>query len=268
MKKYAKPLTLLLAIVMCVGLVTACTSGTDDDENDYSTDDTGLSTGNGPGDNTGTDDMLDDENSEASSELIGKVSSVTEESFYLTLYESGGEDIDFATLDLSTLTATGSWEEIAVTTETTYWVMDAGTEVSAVFSDITVDSMVAVTQDETDVQKIIILEQAENTDGKEITPIFAEVDSISEDGTLNLMLYTSENADVSNYAAVDWSDYTYAFDTLDYIVPDDAIIQLVGEQTITAVDSSAISEGDMVVIVQDDIGTTEVFVYQTITILE
>ena len=45
MKKYAKPLALILAFVMCIGLMTVCTGGTDDDENDYSTDDTGLSTG-------------------------------------------------------------------------------------------------------------------------------------------------------------------------------------------------------------------------------
>lgn len=268
MKKYAKPLALLLAVVMCIGVMTACTGGTDDDENDYSTDNTGLSTGIGSDDDTSAGDMLDDENNEVNSDLIGKVSSVTEESIYLTLYESDTEEIDFTTLDLSTLTATGSWEEIAVATETTYWFMDTGVEVSALLSDITVDSMIAVTTDEYGTQKILILEQAESMSDEETSTIFAEVESISEDGTLNLMLYTSENADVSNYAAVDWSDYTYAFDTLDYIVPDDAIIQLVGEQTTTAVDSSAIAEGAMVAIVQDDIGTTEVFVYQTIAILE
>lgn len=266
MKKYAKPLALLLAVVMCIGLMTACTGGTDDDENDYSTDDTGLSTDFGSDDNTYADDMLDGENNEIHSDLIGKVSSVTEESIYLTLYESDSEEIDFATLDLSTLVATGSWEEIAVTTETTYWVMDAGTEVSALLSDITVDSMVAVTQDETGVQKIIILEQTENTDG--VTPIFAEVESVSDDGTLTLMLYSSESTEVLDYAAIDWNDYTYAFNTMDYTIPDDANIQLIEDQITMTADSSAITEGTMLVIIQDDIGATEIFVYQEMTIAE
>lgn len=261
MKKYAKSLALLLAVVMCVGLMTACTGSTDDDENDYSSDDTGLSTGVSSDDDTSTDEMLDDGSTDAPSELVGKVSSVTEESIYLTLYESDVEEIDFASLDLSTLTATGGWEEIAVTAETTYWIMTTGTEVSALFSDITVDAMIAITQDEYGTQKILILEQAEHLESEENNPIFAAVDSISEEGTLALMLYTSENADVLDYTAVDWSGYTYAFDTMDYIIPEDAIIQLVGEQSVTAADSSAITEGAMVVIVQDDVGTTEVFVY-------
>ena len=268
MKKYAKPLALLLAVVMCIGLMTACMGDTDDDENDYSTDDTGLSTDLGSGDNIDADDMLDDENNESHSDLIGKVSSVTEESISLTLYESDGEEIDFAALDLSTLTATGSWEEIAVTTDTSYWFIDAGTEVSALLSDITVGSMIAVTQDETDVQKIIILEQAKNTDGEEITPIFAEVDSVSDDGTLTLMLYSSESTEVLDYAAIDWSDYTYAFNTMDYTIPDDANIQLIEDQITMTADSSAITAGAMLVIIQDDIGATEIFVYQEMTIAE
>ena len=264
MKKYAKPIALLLAVVMCIGIMTACTSNAGNDEDDYSTDDTGLNTNISSDDDSGTDDAVDDGEEEIPSDLVGKVSSVTEESIYLTLYESDVEEIDFASLDLSTLTATGGWEEIAVTAETTYWVMAAGTEVSALFSDITVDAMIAVTQDEYGTQKILILEQAEHLESEENNPIFAAVDSISEEGTLTLMLYTSENTDVLDYTAVDWSGYTYAFDTMDYIIPDDAIIQLVGEQTVTAADSSAITEGAMLVIYQGSAGLTEIFVYQSI----
>lgn len=261
MKRYAKPLALLLAVVMCVGIMTACTGNSDNDGDDYSTDDTGQNTDINANDDTSQDGTLDNESEEIQTDLIGEVSSITEETINFTLYESDADNIDYVTLDLATLTATGSWEEITLTEETTYWLVANGTEVSAQHSDVTVGSMIAVTKDENGIQKILILEQAENLGDEETTPIFAEVDSISEDGTLTLMLYASEDTNVVDYGAVDWNSYTYAFNTMEYIVPDEAIIQIVGEQTTTA-DASAITEGAMVVIVQDSIGTTEIFVYQ------
>lgn len=268
MKKYAKPIALLLAVVMCIGIMTACTSNAGNDEDDYSTDDTGLNTNISADDDSGTDDAVDDGEEEIPSDLVGKVSSVTEESIYLTLYESDIEATDFAALDLTTLTASGSWEEVTVTEETSYWFMESGTETSAALSDVTVDSMIAVTEDENGVQKIIILEKAESRGDEEVETIFAEVESIAEDGTLTLMLYALEDAvadtEIADYAAVDWNNYVYSFDTMEYIVPADAIILLAEDQTSEVTDSSAITEGAMLVIYQDSAGLTEIFVYQSI----
>ena len=54
MKKYAKPIALLLAVVMCIGIMTACTSNAGNDEDDYSTDDTGLNTNISSDDDSGS----------------------------------------------------------------------------------------------------------------------------------------------------------------------------------------------------------------------
>ena len=150
--------------------------------------------------------------------------------------------------------------------------MESGTETSAALSDVTVDSMIAVTEDESGVQKVIILEKAESSGNEEVETIFAEVESIAEDGTLTLMLYAMENtevdAEITDYAAVDWDEYVYSFDTMDYVIPDSAIIQLSGEYPLTTTDSPAIEVGTMLVIYQDETGSDVIIVYQNSNIAE
>ena len=270
MKKYAKSLALLLTVVMCVGLMAACTGNADNDEDDGSTNDTTLNTGSDI-DNTDSDGTVTDEIEDAPADILGKVSSVSDTSISLTVYESDTEEIDYTVLDLTTLIATGSWEEVTVTEETSYWLMESGTETSAALSDITVDSMIAVTEDKSGVQKIIILEKAESGGDEEVEAIFAEVESIAEDGTLTLMLYAMENtevdAEITDYAAVDWNEYVYSFDMMDYIISDSATIQLAGEYQ-TTTDATAIEVGTMLVIYQDETGSDVIIVYQNSNIAE
>lgn len=272
MKKYAKTIALLFAVVLCVGIMTACTGNTDNDEDNYTMDDTGLSTNTGSDDDTVTDDATNGENEEFSSDLIGKVSLVTEESIYLTLYESNVKEIDYATLDFTTLTATGNWEEITVTEETAYWFMEAGTETGAALSDVTVDSIVAVTEGERGMQKIIILEKTKIEGVENLEAIFAEVESIAEDGTLTLMLYTlvdtEADTEVTNYTAIDWNDYVYSFDTMDYLISDSATIQFAGEYPLPPTDSTAIEVGTMLVIYQEESGSDTIIIYQNSNIAE
>ena len=264
MKKHARPLALLLALVLCVGLMTACTNNAANDEDYNTANDTSLNSNSDS--TTSSEETLTDEIEEAPANLIGKVSSTSDASITLTTYEADTEEIDYATLDLTTLTATGSWEEISVTEETTYWLMESGTETSAAFTDVTVDSTIAVTQDESGMQKIVILEKAQAEGDEVLEPIFAEVESIAEDGTLMLMVYAAEDTevitDVTDYAAVDWDSYVYAFDTMEYVVPEDALIQIVGNQMSTVADASVITAGVMVVINQDDTGLTTIYIYQ------
>lgn len=273
MKKYAKPIALLLAVVMCIGIMTACTSNADNDEDGGTTNNTSLNTDTGSDiDTTNSDDTVTDENEEAPADILGKVSSVSDTSISLTVYESDTEEIDYAALDLTTLTATGSWEEVTVTEETSYWFMEAGTETSAALSDITVDSMIAVTEDENGVQKIIILEKAESRGDEEAETILAEVESIAEDGTLTLMLYALEDAeattDAVDYTDVEWENYVYAFDTMEYVLPDNATIQYAGDYSLTTTDSAAIEVGTMLVIYQDETGSDMIIVYQNSNIAE
>lgn len=266
MKKHARPFALLLALVLCVGLMTACTNNAANGEDDNTANDTSLNTNVDADSTTDNSEASADEGEEAPANLIGKVSSTSDTSITLTTYEADAAEIDYATLDLATLTATGSWEEISVTEETTYWLMESGTETSAAFTDVTVDSIIAATQDENGMQKIIILEKAQTEGDEVLEPIFAEVESIAEDGTLMLMVYAAEDTevitDVTDYVAIDWDNYVYAFDTMEYVVPEDALIQIVENQMSTVADASVITAGAMVVINQDDTGLTTIYIYQ------
>ena len=50
---------------------------------------------------------------------------------------------------------------------------------------------------------------------------------------------------------------------MEYTIPDEATIQIVGEDTVVETDVSMIAVGDMIVIYQDVDNETNVIVYQT-----
>jgi len=96
--------------------------------------------------------------------------------------------------------------------------------------------------------------------------VFAKVSSVNADGSLSLMLYSMEDADSepenTDYNDVDWNNYAYAFDTMEYIVSDNSIIRFAGTYSFEESYTTEIRTGNMLVIYQDESGKDVIVVYK------
>ena len=86
----------------------------------------------------------------------------------------------------------------------------------------------------------------------ELREIVAQLKEIRADGTLLLHIYALESsADdyvITDYANVDWDNYAYAFDTMEYSIGEDTAIMLAEDGELTESNILSLSAGDMVII--------------------
>ena len=96
--------------------------------------------------------------------------------------------------------------------------------------------------------------------------VFAKVASVNADGSLSLLLYLPEKSDSEpeniDCSAVDWNNYVYAFDTMEYIVSDHTIIRFAGTYSFEESYTTEIRTGNMLVIYQDESGKDVIVVYK------
>lgn len=276
MKTKKKYLSLLMALLMCIGIFSGC-SGTSDT---YDEDD--------PGTSANTNDELDE--SVQAEDVLGEVTYVGTSYLSLTTYESASEITDYAAVDVSSLTEVGSMEYVYPDTNAEYYKVSSAMLVSASYEDLAAGCMIAVTTGSDGTQQIIILEEAadedltddaateETEDDGEMLPVdtyvVAEVTAVNEDGSLTLLNYVSiEDAleyTIEDYFAADLtqfdSDGTYS----DYTIPEDAIIYLVETSEDPELTEDGIADeitadyiivSDMLVIYTDDFGVTNIVVY-------
>ena len=262
--KRMKNISLLLAVMLCVSLFAACSGNETEEESSEMEITVEEATENAY--DTEEESADEDESSEETgfTGKIGLLTSVSEESITLMIYESESVITDYSLLDVSELTSTGSWETMILSDEVTYWYMENGVETSATYEDLTVDSMIAVTTDEYDIQKIIILEKGENETTSENEAIFAMVESV-EDDHLTLNIYSAAETETdpadTDYASVEWDRYTDTFETSEYVFAEDVTVQIAEDGILTDSDTASIAEGDMIVIYQDDLGGDVIVVY-------
>lgn len=276
MKTKKKYLSLLMALLMCIGIFSGC-SGTSDT---YDEDD--------PGTSANTNDELDE--SVQAEDVLGEVTYVGTSYLSLTTYESASEITDYAAVDVSSLTEVGGMEYVYPDANAEYYKVSSAMLVSASYEDLAAGCMIAVTTGSDGTQQIIILEEAaaenltddtateETEDDGEMLPVdtyvVAEVTAVNEDGSLTLLNYVSiEDAleyTIEDYFAADLtqfdSDGTYS----DYTIPEDAIIYLVETSEDPELTEDGIADeitadyiivSDMLVIYTDDFGVTNIVVY-------
>lgn len=270
MKKYVKPLALVLAVILCVGALAACTTTTtkEDDDDDYA--DTGTTAAPDDTADDATDDSAQDATAddEVQEDVIGKITEIYDSMLTLDSYTAASEITDYAALDVTTLTATGETEYPYIYEDCEYYRASEGTLADATDEDLTVGQTVAVITTEDGVQQVIILQDAE-ADGATIEsyPVIAEVNAIADDGTWTLYIYAL-NSDVTDYEITDYANveldnYTYAFDSLDYLPTEGITVQFASEDTLTDAVASDVAVGDMVVIYTDEAGNEKIAVYPT-----
>lgn len=276
MKTKKKYLSLLMALLLCVGIFSGCSDTSDT----YDEDDPGTSTNT----NGELDEIVQAE------DVLGEVTYVGTSYLSLTTYESASEITDYAAVDVSSLTEVGSMEYVYPDTNAEYYKVSSAMLVSASYEDLAAGCMIAVTTGSDGTQQIIILEEAadedltddtateETEDDGEMLPVdtyvVAEVTAVNEDGSLTLLNYVSiEDAleyTIEDYFAADLtqfdSDGTYS----DYTIPEDAIIYLVETSEDPELTEDGIADeitadyiivSDMLVIYTDDFGVTNIVVY-------
>lgn len=276
MKTKKKYLSLLMALLLCVGIFSGCSDTSDT----YDEDDPGTSTNT----NGELDEIVQAE------DVLGEVTYVGTSYLSLTTYESASEITDYAAVDVSSLTEVGGMEYVYPDANAEYYKVSSAMLVSASYEDLAAGCMIAVTTGSDGTQKIIILEEAadedltddtateETEDDGEMLPVdtyvVAEVAAVNEDGSLTLLNYVAiEDAleyTIEDYFAADLtqfdSDGTYS----DYTIPDDAIIYLVETSEDPELTEDGIADeitadyiivSDMLVIYTDDFGVTNVVVY-------
>lgn len=146
---------LMAAVLACLLLLAGCTvNDAAEDEEDILSDETQAD------DTTTTDDTQTDDTLTA--DVIGEVSYVGDGYFGLTTYNVPEDAGDYTSLDLSTLTADGSYDYIYPDENVMYYLLSDGTLVSAAAADVELgDLIVQTTADDGEV-RILILQKAES----------------------------------------------------------------------------------------------------------
>lgn len=209
MKTKKKYLSLLMALLMCIGIFSGC-SGTSDT---YDEDD--------PGTSANTNDELDE--SVQAEDVLGEVTYVGTSYLSLTTYESASEITDYAAVDVSSLTEVGGMEYVYPDANAEYYKVSSAMLVSASYEELAAGCMIAVTTGSDGTQQIIILEEAaaedltddaaieETEDDGEMLPVdtyvVAEVTAVNEDGSLTLLNYVAiEDAGATKISSAKWKN--------------------------------------------------------------
>ena len=160
MKTKLRFLSIAMMLMLSIGLLAGCGSSDSTDSTDSS----------GSTDSTDSSDSTDDSDSTYSSgssdeeDVIGEVTYISTLSISLDVYEADSVVEDYAALDTSTLTATGSSDTVTLESDVEYYYISDGALVSATSEDIVEGDMIAITTDDSGVQQVILLMQNDSSD--------------------------------------------------------------------------------------------------------
>lgn len=105
-------------------------------------------------------------------------------------------------------------------------------------------------------------------DSQEDEVIIAKVHEIAQEGTLILYLYDlksgCEDYVITDYASVDFDNYVYRFNTMEYTIRDTVTVDVAKGGALYPASAADIGVDDMLVICHDEEGTECVTVYQSV----
>jgi len=134
-----------MVLILPMGLLAAC--GSDDTT---TTEDA----------NSAQTDSATDESGETNAEdVIGEISDISSTYMSLDVYEPAAEVSDYASLDVSTLTATDGTARVALDADAEYYYISDFSMVSLAAENLSAGDLVAVTTTEDGVQQVILLEK-------------------------------------------------------------------------------------------------------------
>lgn len=136
-------------------------------------------------------------------------------------------------------------------------------------SDVTTENNNAVTNSENAETNSNVPTEEENTisggepQGTADERYVAEVTKLNDDGTLALTLCTpveGASGEISDYANVTMGDYALSAATVNYTVPDNAVISQAKDGTLTESSADSITVGDRLIIYAKD-GVSRIVIY-------
>lgn len=196
MKKRFRLLALAMVAVLSMGLLCAC--GSDDaDETEATGKDSSTQMDSTSDESSGTAAETED--------VIGEITYISSTYMSLDVYEPEEEVSDYASLDVSTLTATYSTESVTVDTDAEYYYISDSSMVSQTADDLEEGDMVAVTTSADGTQQIILLEKGDGDStgsGTEDTVSGTDYIGSGTDGTVSGAEDTGSSADsIGSYDA-------------------------------------------------------------------
>ena len=183
MKRRFSFLTVLTVLVLSLALLTGCESTDDDDASSSSSVSSSTSTSSGSSSDTkaGTDEEEDD--TAAGVDVIGEVTAITASYITLDVYETDEDVEDYATLDTTMLTSSGTTDTVTIEDDAEYYYISAETLVTTTSDNIEAGDMIVVTVDESEVQQIILLEKADSAGDTSESDTSADDTSAEESDT-------------------------------------------------------------------------------------
>ena len=187
MKKFGV-LSLLLVMLLCIGLAaTGCTGSTDDDDG-TTLDDTAS-------DETTDNEDTEDETYEATDlsidATVAEVTAVGEGSITVTYYSLAEDNADYvitdaAAVELANYEASSETQELIVDSAWTVWIVEDGVATEGTSDQIVVGDVIIIYTDADGVENIVVYHSEENasdeTEDDENDGTETEGDDVSEGG--------------------------------------------------------------------------------------
>lgn len=250
-----------MTLVLSVGLLAACGNDgkTNSSKQESSKQESSKQDSSASDDSSGINTAAED--------IIGEISYIASSYISLTVYETAAGVSDYASLDVSTLTATDSMEDVTLETDAEYYYISDASMVSQPGDELAVGDLIAVTTTEEGLQQIILLRKgAEGSDAANAdNDIVAKVTAVDGD-TLTLTIYEAvETASaITDYTQVNLENYVATDTEENYAVDSTISVSVIQDGVMTITDSSEIVVGDMLVIYTAEDGTPSVAVYHAV----
>ena len=249
MKKITGLSAVLLVLVLGMTMLAGCSNDADAEDESSS-------------DYTYSSETSSEDDDAETADVIGQVTYVGSTYLSISVYEAEEEVTDYASLDVATLTSTGSSDSVTLDTDAAFQYVYDGVLYTTTLDELYEGDLIAITYDEEGIQTIIILETTDDdmTDDEVSDDLIGMVDEIGED-SLTLGLYDSDVA-ISDYTDLTSVTLTDSYTTQSVSLESDVTVKYVSSGLLVETTLDDLSEGDMVVITTDEYG------YQLIIILD
>ena len=256
MKKTIRILSLILALVLCAGMLSACT-----DTGSAGNTANGNSTGN-TGSSAGSADKED-----TLEYTIGEVTSIDASVLTINICKTTDKKVtDCTTVDVSTLTVTDETSSVTIAEDAEIYYTVSGELIETTPDKITEGRIIATATDNAGIQQIVILDYIGES-ATASSDLVVKVTDIADDGTLTLAIYelsaSAAGYTITDYAAAELDNFVDAQRTQALSIDDSVIIETAQDGKLTEAAFEDIAVGDILIIYDNAEGHTAIAVYHT-----
>ncbi len=257
MKKTIRILSLILVLVLCAGMLSACTD----------TGSAGNTTNGSTAGSSGSSADSTDKKEETLEYTIGEVTAVDASVLTINICKATDKKVtDCTTVDVSTLTVTDETSSVTIAEDAEIYYTVSGELIETTQDKITEGRIIAAATDNAGIQQIVILDYIGES-ATASSDLVVKVTDIADDGTLTLAIYelsaSAAGYTITDYAAAELDNFVDAQRTQALSIDDSVIIEAAQDGKLTDAAFEDIAVGDMLIIYDNAEGHTAVAIYHT-----